>query len=877
MADNEHPGMHNLTPRSRQVMAYAQKEALKFNHDYIGTEHVLLGIISLGEGVAVEVLKAMGVNLEKLRIEVEKSSGSGGGTLIEGDLPFSPRLKKILALAAKEAKSINFNFIGTEHLLLAILREGESVAARLLKNLNVNIEQVRVQVMKALDPDYLPEEAQLFLTNTPKQSFESYGGERNMPMLRAYGRDLTEMAEQGKLDPVIGRQDEIERLVQVLCRRTKNNPVLIGEAGVGKTAIVEGLAQEIIKKEVPEILQNKKVFALDLPLMVAGTKYRGQFEERIKSVMDEIRNSGEVILFLDELHTIVGAGGAEGALDASNIIKPALSRGELQCVGATTMDEYRKYIEKDSALERRFQPVVVNPPSIEDTFEILKGLAPRYEEHHKVKYLDDALMNAARLAERYINGRFLPDKAIDLIDEAGARARIKHSSNPPDISDLEQSLDTVLKDKDDAVEHQQYELAAEFRDKEKKIKAQIETKKNQWRTECENNAPEISTAEITEVLAKLTGIPVRQMEEHENERLLNMEQEIGKTVIGQKEAVKAISRTLRRARADLKDPKRPIGSFIFLGPTGVGKTLLAKALAEFVFGDTNALIQIDMSEYMEKFNVSRLVGSPPGYVGYNEGGQLTEKVRRRPYSVVLFDEIEKAHPDVMHILLQILEEGRITDSLGRVIDFRNTIIIMTSNIGADRIVRGGGKLGFSSGNKDEAFEHLSEHLKEAAKKHLRPEFINRLDDIIVFHQLTDYELKDIVQNELKTVLERASHLDISIEIDPSATAFILEVGYKPEYGARAIRRACERYIEDQLADEILRGKIKKGSKVKVAVDNKKVLFFPDEMVDAASLKSSLKGKKKTTKTKSQKKSSSIKTGGQNKKESGKNGKTKKSG
>jgi ATP-dependent Clp protease ATP-binding subunit ClpC len=844
MADNEHPGMHNLTPRARQAMIYARNEAVRFNHDYIGTEHVLLGIISLGQGVAVEVLKAMGVNLEKLRVEVEKSSGAGGGTVTEGELPFSPRLKKILALAAKEAKSINFNFIGTEHLLLAILREGESVAARLLKNMGVDMEMVREQILKALDPDFLPDDLQ---PNTKPFKLELVddGEENGVNMLSSYGRDLTAMAEEEKLDPVIGRQDEIERLIQVLCRRTKNNPVLIGEAGVGKTAIVEGLAQRIVSNQVPEILQDKRVFALDLPLMVAGTKYRGQFEERIKSVMDEIRNSGKIILFLDELHTIVGAGGAEGALDASNIIKPALSRGELQCVGATTMDEYRKYIEKDSALERRFQSVLVNPPSIEDTFKILQGLAPRYEKHHKVTYEDDALLNAARLAERYINGRFLPDKAIDLIDEAGARARIKHSCNPPDVSDLEQKLQDILEKKDEAVENQQYELAAEFRDEEKKIKAQIESVKVQWRNELEKNAPVIKTADITEVLTKLTGIPVRQMEEHENERLLNMEEEISKTVIGQKEAVSAISRTLRRARADLKDPKRPIGSFIFLGPTGVGKTLLAKALAEFVFGDPSALIQIDMSEYMEKFNVSRLIGSPPGYVGHNEGGQLTEKVRRKPYSVVLFDEIEKAHPDVMHMLLQILEEGRITDSLGRVIDFRNTIIIMTSNIGADKIMRGGGKLGFSTGKSDDAFEHLSEHLKEAAKKHLRPEFINRLDDIIVFHQLDDQELRQIVHNELKSVLDRASHLNITIDIDPSAVDFILEVGYKPEYGARAIRRACERYIEDQLADEILRGRIRKGAKVKVAVDNKKVLFFPDEFDDALNFKPEKKAEKKT--------------------------------
>jgi ATP-dependent Clp protease ATP-binding subunit ClpC len=829
MAKEEHPGMHNFTPRAREVWVQAANEAKRLNHDYIGSEHLLLGIIALGEGVAVEVLRSMGVNLDSLRIEVEKNSAPNGNTLISGELPFSPRLKKIMVLAAKEAKAVNFNFIGTEHLLLAILREGESVAARLLKNMDVDIEEVRHEIMRALDPDYLPEDAQPFFSNEPNASYSKNSGnlKNEMPMLNAYGRDLTKMAEKNLLDPVIGRGDEIERLIQVLCRRTKNNPVLIGEAGVGKTAIVEGLAQEIIKKTVPEILQDKRVYALDLPLMIAGTKYRGQFEERIKSVMDEIRNSQKVILFLDELHTIVGAGGAEGAMDASNIIKPALSRGELQSIGATTMDEYRKYIEKDSALERRFQSIIVNPPSIEDTYEILKGLAPRYQEHHKVKYSDEALLNAARMAERYINGRFLPDKAIDLIDEAGARARIKHSSNPPDLSDLETQLEENSILKEQAVANQKYEEAARYRDEEKTIKKQMKEKQKNWRLEKEKNAPLITTVEISEVLAKLTGIPVQQLEEHENERLLNMEQELSQTVIGQSEAIKAVSRTLRRARADLKDPKRPIGSFIFLGPTGVGKTFLAKALSEFIFREPESLIQSDMSEYMEKFNVSRLVGSPPGYVGHNEGGQLTEKVRRRPYSVVLFDEIEKAHPDVMHMLLQILEEGRITDSLGRNIDFRNTVIIMTSNIGADKIAHGG-KLGFDLGNSDASFENLSDNLLNAAKKHLKPEFINRLDDIIVFHPLRKENLEEIVFNELKNIIHRSKHLDIILEIEQSAVDFILEVGYKPEFGARALRRACERYIEDKLAEEILRGRIKSGHKIKVAVDNKKVLFFTDD-------------------------------------------------
>ena len=841
MSKNEHPGMNNFTPRAKQVLVIARNEAKRLNHDYVGSEHLLLGLIGLGEGVAVEVLRSMGLNLDSLRLEVEKSSGSGGGTLMEGEIPFSPRLKKLLVIAAKEAKGLNFNFIGTEHLLLAILREGESVAARILKNLKVDIDKVKSEVIKALDPDFLPDGMDSdFSQGDNKQQSQ---GSEDMPALKAFGRDLTEMALEKKLDPVIGRSDEIERLIQVLCRRTKNNPVLIGEAGVGKTAIVEGLAQSIADKTVPDLLSGKKVFALDLPLMIAGTKYRGQFEERIKAVMDEIRNSGKVILFMDELHTIVGAGGAEGAMDASNIIKPALSRGELQSIGATTMDEYRKYIEKDSALERRFQPIIVNPPSIDETFEILKGLAIHYENHHKVKYAEEALLNAAKLSERYISGRFLPDKAIDLIDEAGARARIKTSSTPPNLSELEEKLADVQTKKEKAVADQQYEDAAKCRDEEKRLKSEMEEILATWRKQNDENTPVITTKEIAEVLGKLTGIPVQQMEEKENERLLNMEAEIEKTVVGQNEAVVAISRTLRRARADLKDPLRPIGSFIFLGPTGVGKTLLAKAMTEFIFGDPDALIQIDMSEYMEKFNVSRLIGSPPGYVGHDEGGQLTERVRRRPYAVVLFDEIEKAHPDVMHMLLQILEEGKITDSLGRSVDFRNTIIIMTSNIGADQIAKGG-TLGFNTGQGDDSFDKIKDRLLEMAKKHFRPEFVNRVNDIIVFRKLNKVDLRSIVSLELDNIISRTGHHNITLKVKPSTVDYLIDVGFKPEYGARAIRRACERYIEDPLAEEILRGKIKSGQTVSVTVDNKKVLFFPEKTTPAKP-----KAKRKTTKTK----------------------------
>jgi ATP-dependent Clp protease ATP-binding subunit ClpC len=824
MSDNEFSEMDNFTPRAKQVLVIARNEAKRLNHDYVGSEHLLLGLIGLGEGVAVEVLRSIGLNLDKLRLEVEKSSGSGGGTFLEGELPFSPRLKKLMVLSAKEAKSMNFNFIGTEHLLLAILREGDSVAARILKNLKVDIEKIRQEIIRALDPDFLPDQGESTFTPADKSSSQSQGGD--MPALKAFGRDLTELAANGELDPVIGREDEIERLIQVLCRRTKNNPVLIGEAGVGKTAIVEGLAQSIIEGNVPDILHDKKVYALDLPLMIAGTKYRGQFEERIKAVMDEIRNYGKVILIMDELHTIVGAGGAEGAMDASNIIKPALSRGELQSIGATTMDEYRKYIEKDSALERRFQSIVVNPPSVDETFQILKGLRPHYEKHHNVKYSDDALLTASKLSERYISGRFLPDKAIDLIDEAGARARIKVSSTPPDVSDIDKRLAELQKEKEEAVANQKYEDAAKARDEEKKLKIKMEKKLAGWRKKSSENIPVIATGEIAEVLGKLTGVPVRQMEEKENERLLNMEKEITATVVGQAEAVSAVSRTLRRSRADLKDPKRPIGSFIFLGPTGVGKTLLAKALTEFIFGDPDSLIQIDMSEYMEKFNVSRLVGSPPGYVGHGEGGQLTERVRRRPYSVVLFDEIEKAHPDVMHMLLQILEEGQMTDSLGRKIDFRNTIIIMTSNVGAEKLTKGG-SIGFGGGNFDDSFEKIKEQLLETARKTFKPEFVNRVNEIIVFKRLEKKDLENIVRIEIGHIIERTSHHNITLKVDQSAVDFLIEVGYKPEYGARPLRRATERYIEDPLAEEILRGKIKNGQDITVTVDNKKVLFFPD--------------------------------------------------
>src|ERR1700745_197184 len=667
--------MNNFTPRAQQVLALARKEADRFNHNYVGTEHLLLGLIKLGQGVAVNVLQKMGLDLETVRMEVEKHVGSHPETKMVGNIPYTPRVKKVLALAGKEAKALNHSYVGTEHILLGLLREGEGVAARVLKSLELDIERTRNEILKELDPNFTPSESE--------QEGEPAKKDVKTPALRAFGRDLTELARKGELDPVIGRRNEIERVIQVLCRRTKNNPVLIGEAGVGKTAIAEGLAQEIASGNVPELLRDKRVVTLDLALMGAGTKSRGQFEERIKAVMDEIRRSKNVILFIDELHTIVGAGSAEGAMDASNIIKPAWSRGELQCVGATTLNEYRKYIEKDAALERRFQTVKVDAPTIEETILILKGLRPKYEAHHKAKLTDEALETAVILSDRYITGRFLPDKAIDVMDEAGALARINAMTRPPNVKEIEKEIEDIRLEKEAAIKAQDFEKAAALRDSEKQTKEKLDAILNKWREEREEKEVVVTGDDMMHIISKVTGVPLQRMEQEETQKLLMMEEELKRGAIGQDEAVTAISKALRRSRADLKDPKRPIGSFVFLGPTGVGKTYLARTLAEFMFGATDALIQIDMSEYMEKFTASRLIGSPPGYVGYEEGGQLSEAVRRRPYSVVLFDEIEKAHPDVMHLLLQILEEGKITDSLGQKIDFRNTIIIMTSNVGAD--------------------------------------------------------------------------------------------------------------------------------------------------------------------------------------------------
>ena len=819
--------MNNFTPRAQQVLQLARKEADRFNHGYVGTEHLLLGLIALGQGVAVNVLQRMGVNLEQVRLEVEKAVGVGPETKTVGNVPFTPRVKKVLALAGSEARALNHAYVGTEHILLGVLREGEGVASRVLKNLGIDLDKARIEVMKELDPNYDPnmDMGPEPMEAEPKQQAATAGGPRDSktPALSTFGRDLTELATKNQLDPVIGRQNEIERVTQILCRRTKNNPVLLGEAGVGKTAIVEGLAQAIAHNEVPELLRDKRVVTLDLALMVAGTKYRGQFEERIKAVMDEIKRSKNVILFIDELHTIVGAGSAEGAMDASNIIKPALSRGELQCIGATTLAEYRKFIEKDSALERRFQSVKVREPTVEETVEILKGLRSRYEEHHHAKITDEALRDAAVLASRYVTDRFLPDKAIDLIDEAGARARIGAMTRPPEVKEQEHRIEEIRKQKEEAIRAQHFEEAASFRDQERQAREEMEKTLEAWRKSRDETVVTVTGEDIMVIVSKWTGVPLTKMEQVEMARLLNMEKEIEKTVIGQNEAVVGISKALRRSRADLKDPRRPIGSFIFLGPTGVGKTLLAKALAVFMFDNPDALIQIDMSEYMEKFAVSRMVGSPPGYVGYEEGGQLTEKVRRRPYSVVLFDEIEKAHPDVMYILLQILEEGKLTDSLGRTVDFRNTVVIMTSNLGAD-FIRKGGSLGFGKADAAANYEALKSQMLDESKKVFRPELLNRVDEVIVFRQLLREDVVNILELEIAKIKSRLAAKNIELHITESARQFLVSKGFDPLFGARPMRRAVERYLEDPLAEELLRGNISRSEVIEVTAVEDRLKF-----------------------------------------------------
>ena len=812
--------MSNLTPRAQQALQLARNEAERFNHQYVGTEHILLGLIALGEGEAVNVLEKMGVDLESLRLEVEKAVGQGQDTQTVGQLPMTPRAKKVLALAATEAKELNHSYVGTEHILLGLLREDEGVAARVLKNLNVDLARTRVEVLKLLDPDYEPGPE---MAPGTEQAAQKQQQTTKTPALNAFGRNLTEMARKGQLDPVIGRVDEIKRVIQILCRRTKNNPVLLGEAGVGKTAIVEGLAQLIVENEVPELLSGKEVIALDMALMVAGTKYRGQFEERIKAVMDEMKRSKKIILFMDELHTIVGAGSAEGAMDASNIIKPALSRGELQCIGATTMNEYRKHIEKDSALERRFQTIMVDEPTVEETIEVLKGLRSRYEAHHKVHFSDSALDAAARLSQRYIMGRYLPDKAIDVLDEAGAHARLSLMTRPPAIRAMEKKVAELRRNKEVAIHSQHFEDAAQWRDKERIDREKIDKLLEKWRKGQEKKLKPVRDTDIMSVVSKWTGVPLAKLDENATARLLHMEQELTGRIIGQDEAVAAVAKALRRSRADLKDPRRPIGSFIFLGPTGVGKTLMARVLAEYMFDDQDALIQLDMSEYMDKFMVSRMVGSPPGYIGYEEGGQLTEKVRRKPYSVVLFDEIEKAHPDVMHVLLQILEEGMLTDSLGRKINFRNTIVIMTSNLGTS-LATGGSGLGFAQAGREADFERMKTRILDEAKRQFRPELFNRVDDVLVFHQLARSDIVKILELELAKVVVRIAAQKVRLQLSGEVKAFLIEKGYSEVYGARPLRRAVEKYLQDPLAEEILAGSINSSGLVAVRVEGDQLKF-----------------------------------------------------
>jgi ATP-dependent Clp protease ATP-binding subunit ClpC len=822
-------GFANFTPRAQQVIKLARREADRFNHPYVGTEHLLLGLIVLGEGVAVNVLERMGISLESVRYEVEKAVGQGPETKTVGNVPFTPRSKKVLQLALAEAQSLNHTYVGTEHILLGLLREGEGVAAQVLKNLDVDLDSAREEVMRELDPSFdfddddFDDAAEGNEAGAPSAGKKG-AKESKTPALNAFGRDLTALAVKGDLDPMIGRQDELERVIQILCRRNKNNPVLLGEAGVGKTAIIEGLANLVVSGDVPEVLHGYKVITLDMALMIAGTKYRGQFEERIKAVMDEIRRVKNIVLFIDELHTIVGAGAAEGAMDASNIIKPALARGELQCVGATTLNEYRKFVEKDSALERRFQSVMVEEPSVDETIAILMGIRDRYEAHHNARYTDAALEAAARLSARYITGRYLPDKAIDMIDEAGARARILSTKRSPDLREREAGIEEIRIEKEKAIKAQLFEEAAELRDRERREKEALEKILAAWREENKANTATITEEDVMAVVSKSTGVPLRRMDQKELARLLGMEKELSKKVIGQAEAVGTISRALRRSRADLKDPRRPIGSFIFLGSTGVGKTLLAKALAEFMFGDTASLIQLDMSEYMEKFTVSRLIGSPPGYVGHEEGGQLTEKVRRRPYSVVLFDEVEKAHPDVMHMLLQILEEGTLTDSLGRHVDFRNTVVILTSNLGFDAARKGAG-LGFGGGGgEDEDQAAFRSKIEEEAKRAFKPELLNRFDDLIVFRRLSRGDVSKILTLELGKVRERLATKGQSIELTRSARELLVTKGFDEASGARPLRRAVERFIEDPLAEEILKGTLGESGKIEITRKGETLTF-----------------------------------------------------
>ena len=799
-----------FTEKAIKVIMLAQEEARRLGHNFVGTEQILLGLIGEGTGVAAKVLKSMGVNLKDARIEVEKIIGRGSG-FVAVEIPFTPRAKRVLELSLEEARQLGHNYIGTEHLLLGLIREGEGVAARVLENLGVDLSKVRTQVIRMLG-------------ETAEVSAGSQSSRTKTPTLDEFGSNLTQMAGEGKLDPVVGRAKEIERVIQILGRRTKNNPVLIGEPGVGKTAIAEGLASRIANKDVPDILEDKRVVTLDIGLLVAGTKYRGEFEERLKKIMDEIRSAGNVILVIDEVHTLIGAGAAEGAIDAANILKPALARGELQCIGATTLDEYRKHIERDAALERRFQPVMVGEPTVDETIEILYGLRERYEQHHKLKISDEALVAAAKLSDRYISDRYLPDKAIDLVDEAGSRVRLINSALPPAAKELDKELRQVLKEKDDAVRSQEFDRAGELRDREMEIKAEIRAiaqgKTSSSRSEGEDS-PVVTEEDIAHIVASWTGVPVNKLTESESEKLLHMEDTLHQRLIGQEDAVRAVSKAIRRARVGLKNPNRPIASFVFSGPTGVGKTELAKSLAAYFFGSEEAMIRLNMSEYMERHTVSKLIGSPPGYVGYNEGGQLTEAVRRRPYTVVLFDEIEKAHPDVFNMLLQILEDGRLTDAKGRTVDFKNTLLILTSNIGSKVIEKGGGGLGFefSQDLAESQYNRIRSLVNEELKQYFRPEFLNRLDEIIVFRQLTKDEVKEIADIMLNEVFGRLMEKGITLEVTERFKDRLVEEGYNPSYGARPLRRAIMRLLEDSLAEEILSGRITDGDTAVVDVDD----------------------------------------------------------
>ncbi|MCM3117872.1 ATP-dependent protease ATP-binding subunit ClpC [Neobacillus sp. MER 74] len=793
-----------FTERAQKVLALAQEEAIRLGHNNIGTEHILLGLTREGEGIAAKALYGLGLGSEKIQKEVENLIGKGQEA--SQTIHYTPRAKKVIELSMDEARKLGHSYVGTEHILLGLIREGEGVAARVLNNLGVSLNKARQQVLQLLGSN---------------ESGGHQGGasaSANTPTLDSLARDLTSIAREGSLDPVIGRGKEIQRVIEVLSRRTKNNPVLIGEPGVGKTAIAEGLAQQIVNNEVPEILRDKRVMTLDMGTVVAGTKYRGEFEDRLKKVMDEIRQAGNIILFIDELHTLIGAGGAEGAIDASNILKPSLARGELQCIGATTLDEYRKYIEKDAALERRFQPIRVDEPTLEESIQILEGLRDRYEAHHRVSITDEAIQAAVKLSDRYISDRFLPDKAIDLIDEAGSKVRLRSFTTPPNLKELEVKLEEVRKEKDSAVQSQEFEKAASLRDTEQRLREQLEETKKNWKEKQGKENNEVTVEDIASVVSSWTGVPVSKLAETEMAKLLNLEEVLHSRVIGQEEAVKAVSKAVRRARAGLKDPKRPIGSFVFLGPTGVGKTELARALAEAMFGDEDAMIRIDMSEYMEKHSTSRLVGSPPGYVGYEEGGQLTEKVRRKPYSVVLLDEIEKAHPDVFNILLQVLEDGRLTDSKGRTVDFRNTVLIMTSNVGAEALKRNK-YVGFNIQDGEQDYKDMKGKVMGELKKAFRPEFLNRIDEIIVFHALERKHLEEIVTLLSEQLIKRLKEQHISLELTAAAKEKISQEGYDPEYGARPLRRAIQKHIEDRLSEELLKGTLLTGQHAIIDVDN----------------------------------------------------------